>query len=168
MDSRIGMQENIKNGSEIVIGIPKSEKIEKLVNESMSSKVVQTPIGLVDGNESTEIKKKSLKAVNVTNHLRFANNINNNSHGAESNCEQDIQTKETKPGVEVIGSQVECPDGGWGWICVIGCCIIHILIGGYGRSYGMIYTQLIHRYHSSAALTAWVNGSCSAVRMGFS
>ncbi|KAI0238358.1 Monocarboxylate transporter 12 [Lamellibrachia satsuma] len=60
------------------------------------------------------------------------------------------------------------PDGGWGWMCVFGCTFMHFLIGGYGRSYGLIYLQLRSHFNSSAALTAWVGGACIAIRMGCS
>ncbi|KAI0242901.1 Monocarboxylate transporter 12 [Lamellibrachia satsuma] len=60
------------------------------------------------------------------------------------------------------------PDGGWGWVCVFGCTLMHFLIGGYGRSYGLIYLQLRSHFNSSAALTAWVGGACIAIRMGCS
>ena len=59
-------------------------------------------------------------------------------------------------------------DDGRGWACVFACFVIHVMIAGYGRSYGLIYTRLIDLYGSSAAMTAWVNGSCSAIRMGCS
>ena len=59
-------------------------------------------------------------------------------------------------------------DGGWGWVCVLGCTFMHFLIGGYGRSYGLIYLELRSHFDSSAALTAWVGGACVAVRMGCS
>ena len=80
---------------------------------------------------------------------------------------QDIKRNE-KSSDQISDVKNECPNGGWGWVCVFGCSLIHMLIGGYGKSYGLIYTRLIEKYHSSAALTAWVNGSSSAVRMGLS
>ena len=69
---------------------------------------------------------------------------------------------------DVIPDDYVIPDGGWGWVCVIGCFIVHIFIGGYPRSFGLIYQHLIKTYHSSAAVTAWVGGATGAIRMGFS
>ena len=57
------------------------------------------------------------------------------------------------------------PDGGWGWMCVIGSMLMHSLVDGYTRSYGLIYVQLQNRFDSSAALTAVVGSACIAVRM---
>ena len=53
-------------------------------------------------------------------------------------------------------------------MCVLGCTFMHFVIGGYGRSYGLIYLELRSHFDSSAALTAWVGGACVAVRMGCS
>ena len=105
-------------------------------------------------SENSQSPTSSFHEISIEN----SDEINDDDINDKANVEVDVKTED----------EIECPDGGWGWACVIGCCIVHVLIGGYGRSYGLIYTQLIQRYHSSAALTAWVNGSCSAIRMGFS
>ncbi len=58
------------------------------------------------------------------------------------------------------------PDGGWGWMVVLGSFILHILLGGLSRSYGLIYLQLREKFNSTAAITAWVGGMFVAFRMG--
>ena len=58
------------------------------------------------------------------------------------------------------------PDGGWGWMCVLGCALMHFLLGGYGRSYGLIYVQMLERFHCSAAMGSTIGGVFTAVRMG--
>ena len=35
------------------------------------------------------------------------------------------------------------------------------------RGYGVLYVELLHRFESSAAVTAWVGGAGAAMRMGF-
>ncbi len=50
-------------------------------------------------------------------------------------------------------------------MCVIGSMLVHCLVSGYSRSYGLIYVQLQSRFDSSAALTAVVGSSCIAVGM---
>ena len=57
------------------------------------------------------------------------------------------------------------PDGGWGWMCVLGCALMHFVVVGYHRSYGLIYLQLQYHFDSSAALTASVGGASIALRM---
>lgn len=60
------------------------------------------------------------------------------------------------------------PDGGWGWMCVVGCALMQFLVVGFSRSYGLIYMQLREQFDSSAALTAWVGGATIAIRFGCS
>ena len=60
------------------------------------------------------------------------------------------------------------PDGGWGWMVVIGCSMMHLFLGGLSRSYGLVYIELQEKFHSSSAITAWIGGACNAFRMGFS
>ena len=59
-------------------------------------------------------------------------------------------------------------DGGWGWMVVLGCSLMHMLVAGLSRSYGVIFIQLQQRFHSNAGVTAWVGGACTALRMGLS
>ena len=56
------------------------------------------------------------------------------------------------------------PDGGWGWMVVTGSFIMHLLLGGLNRSYGVVYIHLRERFHSGSALTAWVGSASLAVR----
>ncbi|XP_064652161.1 monocarboxylate transporter 9-like [Lineus longissimus] len=58
------------------------------------------------------------------------------------------------------------PDGGWGWMVVLGCALVHVLITGLATSYGLIYQYLIERFGGSAALTASIHGVSSALRFG--
>ena len=57
-------------------------------------------------------------------------------------------------------------DGGWGWMVVLGCTLMHFLQGGWTRCYGIFYVKMMNRYQSSAAVTAWVGGVGTAIRMG--
>ena len=59
-------------------------------------------------------------------------------------------------------------DGGWGWMVVLGCTLMHLLVAGLSRSYGVVFVQLQQRFNSSASVTAGIGGACSAIRMGFS
>jgi hypothetical protein len=58
------------------------------------------------------------------------------------------------------------PDGGWGWMVVLGCTLVHMLIAGAATSYGLIYQCLIERFEGSAALTASIHGVSGALRFG--
>lgn len=67
---------------------------------------------------------------------------------------------------EVISTKIPALDGGWGWMCVLGCALMHILIGGLLRSYGVIYVKLRNKFNSSATITSWVGGGLTALMMG--
>ena len=55
-------------------------------------------------------------------------------------------TAETPPsGEERQQTSSEVPDGGWGWFCVLGCAMMHYLLGGTERSFGIIYIELLDR-----------------------
>ena len=56
-------------------------------------------------------------------------------------------------------------DGGWGWMVVVGCFIMSLLMDGLGKSYGVIYVQVKAKFQGSAAMTAWIGGANSGLRM---
>ena len=60
--------------------------------------------------------------------------------------------------------KVTAPDGGWGWMVILGSFLVHFLLGGLNRSWGVFYIQLRDRYHSSAAITNWIGGAAIATR----
>jgi hypothetical protein len=66
---------------------------------------------------------------------------------------------------EVFLTKAPALDGGWGWMCVLGCALMHILIGGLLRSYGVIYVKLRNKFNSSATITSWVGGGLTALMM---
>ena len=51
---------------------------------------------------------------------------------------------------------------------VLGCFMMHLILGGLYRSYGMIYIELRKVFNSNAAVTAWVGGAGIAIHMGLS
>jgi len=56
-------------------------------------------------------------------------------------------------------------DGGWGWMCVFGCWFMHFLLGGFGRSFGVVYVEMLHRFECSATIGSTIGGLFTAVRM---
>ncbi|XP_052230056.1 monocarboxylate transporter 13-like isoform X1 [Dreissena polymorpha] len=48
------------------------------------------------------------------------------------------------------------PDGGWGWMIVLGAFIVHVYIGGLMKASGIMYMKLQDRFQQSAVATAWV------------
>ncbi|XP_063446668.1 monocarboxylate transporter 12-like [Mytilus trossulus] len=63
---------------------------------------------------------------------------------------------------------VQAPDGGWGWIVVVGAVIIHLLIGGAVNTFGVLYVELLELFHENASKTAWVGSVANAMALIFS
>lgn len=53
---------------------------------------------------------------------------------------------------------VRVPDGGWGWMVVIGAGINSLLFGGLLHTIGIVYLQIREKYQVSAACAVWVGG----------
>jgi len=51
---------------------------------------------------------------------------------------------------------VTVPDGGWGWMVVLGSTLSHCLLPGLGRTFGVIYLVLLERFQESAGKTSLV------------
>ncbi|ELT94270.1 hypothetical protein CAPTEDRAFT_88737, partial [Capitella teleta] len=48
------------------------------------------------------------------------------------------------------------PDGGYGWVVVVGCMLGHVLVVGTARGFGIFYVALIEKFQMSAAATSLV------------
>jgi len=46
----------------------------------------------------------------------------------------------------------KAPDGGWGWIIVIGFVVIQILITGLDRSFGLLFSRLSFLYPNASVV----------------
>ena len=57
------------------------------------------------------------------------------------------------------------PDGGWGWMVVVGCMLGHVLIVGSARAFGIFYVALMEKFESSATATALVPSLFNCLRM---
>ncbi|XP_033732414.1 monocarboxylate transporter 12-like [Pecten maximus] len=57
------------------------------------------------------------------------------------------------------------PDGGYGWVIVLGSMLAHLIIGGLERSSGVLYLKLDEKFQQSAVATAWVLSLSSGLRL---
>lgn len=57
------------------------------------------------------------------------------------------------------------PDGGYGWLVVLGTFVTHVIIGALERSEGVFFLQFQNKFHQSAQLTAWPGAISSTIRM---
>jgi len=72
----------------------------------------------------------------------------------------------TKGEEVVITEKFQAPDGGWGWMCVLGCSIVHLILGGIGKSFGLIHVALTESLDASDFAVSWINSISAFVRMG--
>ncbi|XP_013406562.2 monocarboxylate transporter 14-like [Lingula anatina] len=61
-------------------------------------------------------------------------------------------------------TETRAPDGGWGWMCVLGFFTVNILGAGMDRTFGVIYLILIDMFGSSAKLTGGILSVFSTCR----
>ena len=59
----------------------------------------------------------------------------------------------------------EPPDGGWGWIVILAASVAFFVAGGFGRSFTLIYQELITMFGQSATSTASVAALFGAVKL---
>ena len=59
----------------------------------------------------------------------------------------------------------KAPDGGWGWMVVLGAGLGHIFSSGMHRSFTVLYELMLERFGGSAAATALVMSIHSSVKM---
>ncbi|KAH3853453.1 hypothetical protein DPMN_095977 [Dreissena polymorpha] len=64
-----------------------------------------------------------------------------------------------------IEAETLVPDGGYGWMIVLGSFLIHVLMGGFERSNGVLYLEFLDRFGRSATETAWVLSIFSTLRL---
>ena len=55
-----------------------------------------------------------------------------------------------------MGKQHNAPDGGWGWMVVIGCFLVHLTADGILNSFGVYYSEFLDYFHSDKGETAWI------------
>ena len=60
------------------------------------------------------------------------------------------------------------PDGGWGYLVLLGIFLTFSIIGGVSMCQTLIYQALIDKFEQSSSATAWVFGLEGAVGFSFS
>ena len=48
------------------------------------------------------------------------------------------------------------PDGGWGWMVVLGTSIATMMQGIMVQGFGVLFLEFVRRYDGSAAATSWI------------
>ncbi len=61
-------------------------------------------------------------------------------------------------------SGMTAPDGGWGWLVVVGSFMLQGITVGITYTFGILYVDLLDHFKESESLTAWI-GSIQAFLM---
>ena len=59
----------------------------------------------------------------------------------------------------------QAPDGGWGWVCVLGAALALFVEGGISAGYTFIYQEWIECFQSTATTTSLAISSKSIVKL---
>ncbi|KAH8272212.1 hypothetical protein KR018_011734, partial [Drosophila ironensis] len=68
--------------------------------------------------------------------------------------------------VTLLNKKDECeydlvpPDGGWGWLVLLGSCLTNILIPGTIKSFGVLFVEFTEAFNSTPTKAAWIPALC--------
>ncbi|XP_066297921.1 monocarboxylate transporter 13-like [Branchiostoma lanceolatum] len=60
------------------------------------------------------------------------------------------------------------PDGGWGWVIVASTFLLHVVVVGTVKSFGVFYTEFREVFQESAGVTSFINSILGAAVLLFS
>src|SRR5690349_6528897 len=66
----------------------------------------------------------------------------------------------------IVGRRPISPDGGWGWVVVIGSFLIHVFADGFVYSFGVIVVELLEDLKGGHALTSWIISALVGLTLG--
>ena len=52
------------------------------------------------------------------------------------------------------------PDGGWGWLVLMGSMMVNILIPGTIKSFGVLFVEFLEAFQASPSEAAWIPALC--------
>lgn len=52
------------------------------------------------------------------------------------------------------------PDGGWGWLILLGSTVVNILVPGTIKSFGVLFVEFLEAFDASPATAAWIPALC--------
>ena len=114
------------------------------------------------GNILEEDMKKDSTSSNEDN-LRSGKSTEDTLN--EEHMPEDIPTSESEAVSGDQPEQTEPPDGGWGWVIVLGVGMALGINAGFNKSVTLFYEQVLMRFRGSAAVTAGLTSTAGTLRM---
>lgn len=68
------------------------------------------------------------------------------------------QPKKNERGMK--GWKLVPPDGGWGWLVLVGSTLVNVLVPGTVKSFGVLFVEFLEVFDASQAATAWIPALC--------
>ena len=66
------------------------------------------------------------------------------------------------------GREHVAPDGGWGWIVVLECFMVHMVVDGITYTFGIILAEMVRSFQTGRSETSWVGSvqTCLMLLLG--
>ncbi|XP_004533942.1 monocarboxylate transporter 13 isoform X2 [Ceratitis capitata] len=81
-------------------------------------------------------------------------------NGATESCDKAVSLLDSKPNVDSSEYDLVPPDGGWGWLVLLGSMMVNILIPGTIKSFGVLFVEFLEAFDASPATGAWIPALC--------
>ncbi|XP_067620386.1 monocarboxylate transporter 12 [Eurosta solidaginis] len=81
-------------------------------------------------------------------------------NGATESCDKAVSLLDAKPGADPNDYDLVPPDGGWGWLVLLGSMMVNILIPGTIKSFGVLFVEFLEAFDASPATGAWIPALC--------
>ncbi|KAL4221325.1 hypothetical protein ACF0H5_019586 [Mactra antiquata] len=118
-----------------------------------------------DLEQEYNIDSKEEKSVTKDEIVDIGDGLNNNADANVKTDDVNINDDDADNVVVETEDKRSVPDGGWGWMIVIGCLLLRTVIGGVARSSGLFYLKFLERFGGTATQTSWVTSLSATIRL---
>ncbi|XP_043064817.1 monocarboxylate transporter 13 [Drosophila ficusphila] len=100
-------------------------------------------------------KEKVTCTQNVKNVINKDHKLNGSSNESTTKTVSLINKRDDREEYDLVP-----PDGGWGWLVLLGSCLTNILIPGTIKSFGVLFSEFTEAFNSSPTKAAWIPALC--------
>ncbi|GLV43090.1 hermes [Carabus blaptoides fortunei] len=107
---------------------------------------------------------KKPKMDNSKNHVNKGTNyqkiVQTEPGSADYNDGNKRMTKVTVVNNDHENEELVPPDGGWGWLVLIGSMLVNILVPGTVKSFGVLFVEFLEVFQATPTAAAWIPALC--------